>query len=49
MPKGPQGQKRPADVSDELLSMEHLCKIMDDAKLPKKRGPYKKQELRSQH
>jgi hypothetical protein len=32
-----------AGVTDELLSMEHLCKIMDDAKPSKPRGPYKKQ------
>jgi IS1 family transposase len=32
-----------AGITDELLSMEHLCKIMDDANPPKKRGPYKKQ------
>jgi hypothetical protein len=31
-----------AGVTDELLSMEHLCKIMDDARPPKQRGPYKK-------
>jgi len=31
-----------AGVTDELLSMEHLCTIMDAAKQPKKRGPYKK-------
>jgi hypothetical protein len=31
-----------AGVTDELLSMEHLCKLMDDANPPKKRGPYKK-------
>jgi hypothetical protein len=60
MPKGPNGQKRPADVigaavlvgrispamaagiTDELLDMTHLCKLMDDANPPKKRGPYKK-------
>jgi len=30
-------------VTDELLKMESLCVIMDAAKLPKKRGPYKKQ------
>jgi hypothetical protein len=28
--------------TDELLSMEHLCKLMDEANPPKKRGPYKK-------
>jgi IS1 family transposase len=33
-----------AGVTDELLSMEHLCAIMDAANPPKKRGPYKKQE-----
>jgi len=32
-----------AGVTDELLSMEHLCKIMDDAKPSEPRGPYKKQ------
>ena len=96
MPKGPQGQKRPADVigaavlmrrftrltnafskrpdnhlhalalcffhynfcrqhkslrvspamaagvTDELLDMTHLCRLMDEANPPKKRGPYKK-------
>jgi IS1 family transposase len=31
-----------AGVTDELLSMEHLCRIMDEANPPKKRGPYKK-------
>jgi hypothetical protein len=31
-----------AGVTDELLSMEHLCKLMDEANPPKKRGPYKK-------
>jgi IS1 family transposase len=31
-----------AGITDELLSMEHLCKLMDDANPPKKRGPYKK-------
>ncbi len=31
-----------AGITDELLDMEHLCKIMDDANPPKKRGPYKK-------
>lgn len=31
-----------AGVTDELLSMEHLCKIMDEAKTSKPRGPYKK-------
>lgn len=30
-----------AGVTDELLSMEHLCAIMDAANPPKKRGPYK--------
>ena len=33
-----------AGVTDELLSMESLCAIMDAANPPKKRGPYKKQE-----
>jgi IS1 family transposase len=32
-----------AGVTDELLTMEHLCAIMDAANPPKKRGPYKKQ------
>jgi IS1 family transposase len=31
-----------AGITSELLSMEHLCKLMDDAKPRKKRGPYKK-------
>jgi IS1 family transposase len=31
-----------AGVTDELLSMEHLCRIMDEANPPKKRGPYKR-------
>ena len=30
-------------ITDELLSMEHLCTIMDAAAPAKKRGPYKKQ------
>jgi len=29
--------------SGELLSMEHLCTIMDAASAAKKRGAYKKQ------
>jgi IS1 family transposase len=33
-----------AGVTDELLSMEHLCKLMDEANPPKPRGPYKKRE-----
>lgn len=33
-----------AGVTDELLSMEHLCAIMDAARPPKKRGAYKKRE-----
>jgi hypothetical protein len=32
-----------AGITDELLSMEHLCTIMDVASPAKKRGPYKKQ------
>jgi hypothetical protein len=32
-----------AGITDELLSMEHLCTIMDAASPAKKRGPYKKQ------
>ena len=32
-----------AGVTDELLSMEHLCRIMDAASPAKKRGAYKKQ------
>lgn len=32
-----------AGVTDELLSMEHLCLLIDAANAPKKRGPYKKQ------
>jgi IS1 family transposase len=32
-----------AGVTDELLSMENLCAMMDAAKPAKKRGPYKKQ------
>lgn len=31
-----------AAVTDEPLSMEHLCAIIDAANPPKKRGPYKK-------
>jgi hypothetical protein len=31
-----------AGLTDELLSMEHLCTIMDAASPAKKRGPYKK-------
>jgi IS1 family transposase len=31
-----------AGVTDELLSMEHLCQLMDAASPPKKRGPYRK-------
>lgn len=31
-----------AGITDELLDMTHLCKLMDDANPPKKRGPYKK-------
>lgn len=30
-----------AGITSELLSMEHLCKLMDDANPPKKRGPYR--------
>ena len=33
-----------AGVTDELLSMEHLCRIMDAESPPKKRGPYKKRD-----
>ena len=33
-----------AGVTDELLDMTHLCKLMDAANPPKKRGPYKKRE-----
>ena len=33
-----------AGLTDELLSMEHLCKLVDEANPPKKRGPYKKAE-----
>jgi hypothetical protein len=29
-------------LTDELLTMEHLCAIMDAANPPKPRGPYKK-------
>lgn len=32
-----------AGVRDELLTMEHLCAIMDAANPPKPRGLYKKQ------
>lgn len=35
-----------AGVTDELLDMTHLCKLMDDAHPPKKRGPYKKREVK---
>jgi hypothetical protein len=31
-------------VTDELLDMSHLCKLMDDANPAKPRGPYKKRE-----
>ena len=31
-----------AGVTDELLTMEHLCAIMDAANPPKKRGPHRK-------
>jgi hypothetical protein len=31
-------------VTDELLDMSHLCKLMDDANPSKLRGPYKKRE-----
>ncbi|HWD28586.1 MAG TPA: IS1 family transposase [Rhizomicrobium sp.] len=31
-----------AGVTDELLSMEHLCQLIDAAIPPTKRGPYKK-------
>ena len=31
-----------AGVTDELLTMERLCAIMDAANPPKPRGPYKK-------
>jgi hypothetical protein len=31
-----------AGLTDELLSMESLCAIIDVANPPKKRGPYKK-------
>ena len=31
-----------AGVTDELLTMEHLCAIIDAANPPKKRAPYKK-------
>jgi hypothetical protein len=31
-----------AGLTDELLSMESLCAIMDAENPPKKRGPYKK-------
>jgi hypothetical protein len=34
-----------AGVTDELLSMEHLCAIMDAASPPKPRGPYKKKAI----
>lgn len=34
-----------AGVTDELLSMEHLCRIMDAENPPKPRGPYKKREI----
>ena len=33
-----------AGLTDELLSMESLCAIMDAENPPKKRGPYKKAE-----
>lgn len=33
-----------AGITDELLSMESLCAIMDAANPPKKRGPYKKKQ-----
>jgi hypothetical protein len=32
-----------AGVTDELLDMTHLCKLMDDANPAKKRGLYKKE------
>jgi hypothetical protein len=32
-----------AGLTEELLSMEHLCTIIDAASPAKKRGPYKKQ------
>jgi len=31
-----------AGITEKLLSMEHLCAIMDAANAPKKRGPHKK-------
>jgi hypothetical protein len=31
-------------VTDELLDISHLCKLMDDANPAKPRGPYKKRE-----
>ncbi len=34
-----------AGVTDELLSMEHICAIMDVTNQPKKRGPYKKKAV----
>jgi len=32
-----------AGLTDELLSMEQLCRIKDAAALAKRRGPYKRQ------
>jgi hypothetical protein len=43
MPKGPQGQKRPAGVSDKLWSMENIAELIEArAATPGKRGSYKK-------
>ena len=57
MPRGPKGEKRPADVignspamqagvSDTLWSVTNLAEMIDAASSePKKRGPYKKRIL----
>jgi len=40
MPRGPKGEKRPAD---KLLSMTNLAEMVDAAQpKPGKRGPYQK-------
>ena len=46
MPKGPKGEKRPADVigaADTLRDMEWIVSLIDErAPKPGRRGPYKK-------
>lgn len=43
MPTGPEGQKRPAGVTEKLWSMDDLIAMMDaEAPKPGPRGRYKK-------